>query len=184
MLQPMGQLQNIYRSLDRYALEQLVTNRGLTVRYHGERRFVPPVDAAWAELHYEFLGLSGVFRRAISVRVNDDTTRETVQASERQGMLQVNVFQRARTFATRYLIYAARDVVVEAFPESLSLAIYDYQNAVDPDPPAQVGLLQFAGYTEHTQDLALRSGVLQHVVQIYTRYLEGFVTRVDALPGP
>ena len=156
-----GSLVNIQTSLDAYITAQIPT---LTVRLHGVRRFIPPTDAAWVEVHYDFLGLQSEFRRQTG-RWNDD---KLVQATERQGNLQLNIYQRARQWATRYTTAAARDLVMNAFPEGQVIHIYDYGDT----PGMIVGALIFDGVQEHVADKGMLSGLIQHVIQVRTRYLE------------
>ena len=160
-----GSLTNVYGSLDIYCQANLADEAGLTVRLHGVSRFVPPVDDAWVEVHYDFLGLQGAFRRQVG---------RGQLATERQGFLQCDIFQRARVFTTRYTTAAARDLVVAAFPEGGIITIYDVTGAAPDTPYEAVGALIVDGLQEHVQDTGLRSGVIQHVVQIQTRYLEHF----------
>jgi len=159
-----GNLVNIYGSLDAY-IENALGN-AITIRFHGVRRFIPPVDDPWLEVHYDFLGLQSEFRRQTG-RWNDD---KLIQATERQGNLQLNVYQRARVWATRYTTAAARDLVMGAFPEGLVMNVYDYSRLHGP----RVGSLIFDGSQEHVQDQGMQSGLIQHVIQIRTRYLEMF----------
>lgn len=158
-----GSLVNIQGSLDVYITTAIP---GLAVRLHGVRRFVPPVDDPWVEVHYDFLGLQSAYRRQTG-RWADD---QLIQATERQGNLQVNIYQRARLWATRYTTAVARDLVMAAFPEGTVIHIYDNGGSGDG-----VGALIFDGSQEHVQDQGMRSGLTQHVIQIRTRYLEHFV---------
>ena len=160
-----GRLENVYRSLDTYLQTQLIDGAGLVVRLHGTRRFVPPVDAPWVEVAYDFLGLRSAFRRQIG---------GSVFATERQGTLQLDIFQRARVFTTRYTTAAARDLVVAAFPEGHLIPVYDIAGAAPDTPYIHVGTLALDDLQEHVQDTGLRSGVVQHVLQVATRYLEHF----------
>lgn len=173
MLLPNGSLANVYYALDRYCAEQLPT---LTIRPHNTRRFIPPVDDPWVETHYDFLGLSGEFRRYITKSAQDN-----VYGIERQGYLQINIYQRARTFATRVTLAAARDTVVAAFPESQAIGVYNYTggNTVDV-----IGQIIIQGIQEHSQDNGMRSGVPCHVVQVLTRYLEYYTRPQDSIPEP
>jgi hypothetical protein len=138
---------------------------GLTLRLHGTRRFIPPVDDPWVELHYDFLGLQSEFRRQTG-RWNDD---KLIQATERQGNLQCNIYQRARQWATRYTTATARDLVMSAFPEGTVIHIY-----AESGTGAEVGALILDGSQEHVQDQGMQSGLIEHVIQIRTRYLEHF----------
>jgi len=159
-----GSLANIYGSLDAYIENALGSL--LTIRLHGVRRFVPPVDDPWVEVHYDFLGLQSEFRKQTG-RWHDD---KLIHATERQGNLQLNIYQRARYWATRYTTAAARDLVMGAFPEGYVMHVHDMAQK----PDSQVGALIFDGSQEHVQDQGMQSGLIQHVVQIRTRYLEMF----------
>ncbi len=169
-----GKLQNIYDGLDRWLTAELTTKTGLMVRAHGVRRFVPPVDDPWVEAHYDFLGMQSQFlRQAGGTR---DTGRfpgydDAVYATERRGQLQLNLFQRARFFATRYVTAIARDKVVAAFPDGTVIPIYDVASGGDTGAPL-AGNIITSDITEHVLDDGLRSGLIQHVVLIDTRYLE------------
>lgn len=157
-----GSLANVYASLDAYLTATL--SPVITVRLHGVRRFIPPVDDPWVEVHYDFLGLQSEFRRQTG-RWADD---QLIQATERQGNLQLNIYQRARVWATRYTTASARDLVMAAFPEGKVLHIYD------SDGIAIVGALICDGTQEHVQDHGMMSGLVQHVIQVRTRYLEHY----------
>lgn len=163
-----GTLTNVYGSLDAYLQAQLVDGAGLAVRLHGVRRFIPPVDTPWVEAHYEFLGLQESFRRQIG---------GSIFATERQGYLQLNIYQRARVFTTRYTTAVARDLVVAAFPDGGIVPILNVTDATPDVPGVAVGALILDGLQEHVQDTGLRSGVIQHVVQVQTRYLEHFTRK-------
>lgn len=157
-----GSLVNVYNSLDRY----LETRLGsvITLRLHGTRRFVPPVDDPWLEAHYDFLGLQSEYRRQTG-RWSD---MALVHATERQGNLQLNLYQRARLWATRYTTAAMRDLVMAQFPEGGLVQI------VDLTTEENVGMLVLDGSQEHVQDHGMQSGLIQHVIQIRTRYLEQY----------
>ena len=161
-----GSLVNVYGSLDTYITLRLALEAGLSVRLHGSRRFVPPIDDPWVEIHYDFLGLQSTFRRQTG-RYADD---QLVQATERQGNLQCNIYQRARFWATRYTTATARDVVMGAFPEGTVIHIYANGGTGDV-----VGALILDGAQEHVQDQGMQSGLIEHVIQIRTRYLEHFI---------
>lgn len=160
-----GSLVNIHGSLDRYVTEYLIDVAGLSVRLHGVRRFVPPTDDPWVEVHYDFLGLQSAYRRQTG-RWADDAL---IEATERQGNLQLNIYQRARLWATRYTTAAARDLVMAAFPEGKVLQIYGDAGVGEP-----IGALILDGAQEHVQDQGMQSGLTQHVIQIRTRYLEHY----------
>lgn len=163
-----GSLTNIYAALDQYLTEQLVTAGGLSVRLHGQRRFIPPVDDPWVEAHYQFLGLQSLYQRQVG---------PSLYGTERQGLLQLNIFQRARVYTTRYTIASARDQVVTAFPEGGIVPVYDNASADEQGTVPQVAVIILDGLTEHGQDDGKMTGVMQHIVQCKTRYLEEF-TRV------
>ena len=165
-----GSLANVYASIDRYLQEQFVETALLVVRLHGVRRFVPPVDDPWLEAHYGFLGIQEQYRR----QIRGLPTGEDVFGIHRDGYLQLNLFQRARVFPTRYTTAAARDSVVAAFPEAGMLQIYDYTGQAPDTAPAPVGLLIFDGIQEHVADEGYQSGIIQHVLQVSTRYLEQY----------
>ena len=160
-----GSLENVYYALDTYLHTHLVLAAGLDVRLHGVRRFIPPVDAPWIEAHYDFLGLQSDFRRQTG-RYADDAL---IYATERQGNLQLNIYQRARLWSTRYTTAAARDAVIAAFPEAGLIPIPDSTGGTDAQ-----GMLILDGCQEHVQDTGIQSGIIQHVVQIKTRYLEHY----------
>ncbi|HEY5868960.1 MAG TPA: hypothetical protein VI542_25935 [Candidatus Tectomicrobia bacterium] len=160
-----GSLQNVYAALDAYITTHLITDAGLAVRLHGIRRFMPPADAAWVEVHYDFLGLQGDFRRQTG-RYADDAL---IYATERQGNLQLNIYQRARVWATRYTTAEARDAVIAAFPEAGLIPIPDSVGGTEAQ-----GMLILDGSQEHVQDTGIQSGIIQHVVQVKTRYLEHY----------
>ena len=160
-----GKLDNVYASLDRYVTIQLVDSAGFAVRLHGVRRFVPPVDDPWIECHYDFLGLQESFRRQIG---------GGAFGVERQGYLQLNCYQRTRVFTQRYTTARMRDTVVGAFPEGSFIPVYDFAGEAPDTPPEEVALVVIDGLQEHVQDTGLRSGIMQHVLQVRTRYLEHF----------
>jgi len=173
-LLPAGLMENVYASLDRYLTEQLVTAGGLTLRGHAERRFIPPVDDPWVEAHYDYLGLWGEYRH----RITSTDLGARVYGVDRNGYLQLNIYRRARTFATRYLLGRPRDVVVSAFPEGGQIALYDYAHAVvGPSgsiEPELVGAIIVDYVQEHTQDTGYRTACMQHIVQVYMHWLEHF----------
>ena len=160
-----GSLANVYASLDLYLQTSLVDAQGqpIALRLHGVRRFVPPVDAPWVEAHYEFLGLTGDFQRQVG---------GGIFGTHRRGFLQLDLYQRARVFTTRYVTAGMRDLVVAAFPEGGIVPIYDLSGTL-----LEVGSLILDGIQEHVQDTGQQSGIIQHVLQVGTRYLEEF-TRV------
>lgn len=160
-----GSLQNVYASLDRYCQEQLSDAAGLSVKLHGVRRFVPPTDAPWVEIAYNFLGMQAQHHRQIY---------EGVVGTSRIGHLQVSIFQRARIFAQRYTTAQARDTVVAAFPEGSIIEVYGYSDVLPDMEPAIVGAIVLHETTEQVLDDGMESGVTQHVLTIQTRYLEHF----------
>lgn len=160
-----GLLDNLYQSLDAYITTTLITAAGLSVRAHGVRRFIPPTDAPWVEVHYNFLGLRSEHVRQVG---------GSILGTHRMGQLQCNIFQRARIFGQRYTTASARDLVVAAFPEGHIVPIHDYVGTLPDGMPAQVGCLILDGYTEQVLDTAQRSGLTQHVIEVHTRYLEMF----------
>lgn len=162
-----GSLENVYASLDLYLQTSLVDAAGvpLALRLHGVRRFVPPVDAPWVEAHYDFLGLTADFQRQIG---------GSVFGTHRRGFLQLNLYQRARVFTTRYLTAGMRDLVMSAFPDGGVIPIYDVSQPDALLTLNAVGSFILDGVQEHVQDTGQQSGVIQHVLQIATRYLEHF----------
>src|SRR3990167_6623377 len=167
-----GSLTNVYASLDAYCTTQLIDAAGLSVKLHGVRRFVVPVDAPWVEVSYAFLGLQSQHVRQMYSRTPQ--TPMDVYGTARSGQLQLDIFQRARIFTQRYTTAAARDIVVGAFPEGSMIEIYDYTGVPPDTPPAGVGVIILDGLTETVEDSGMESGVTHHVLQIATRYLEHF----------
>lgn len=164
-----GSLANVYASLDKYLLETIAAapedgGAGLALHLHGVRQFIPPVDAPWVQVHYDFLGLQSQYFHLANA---------TQYAREPQGYLQFNVYQRARVWANRYLTAAARDAVVNVFPEGKILSIYDFSDT-NTDMPEECGYFHIEHTKEHIQDMGLQSGVTQHVIQVFTRYFEYF----------
>ena len=171
-----GALENIYAALDTYLTQELVVTAGLSVRLHGVRRFVPPVDAPWIEAHYGFMGLQSQFLRQTggtlpSVRLPGYD--ESVYGTERRGHLQLNCFQRARFFSTRYTTAHMRDVVVNAFPDGAILPVYDVTVPHDAGDPL-VGNVIVSDTTEQVIDDGMRSGLIQHTIEVQTRYIERY----------
>lgn len=166
-----GSLTNVYGSLDLYLQAALVDAQGqpLALRLHGVRRFVPPVEDPWIEAHYDFLGLSAAFQRQIG---------GSILGTHRQGYLQLNLYQRARVFTTRYTTAGMRDLVVAAFPDGGIAPIYDLSVADANTPAPVVGAFILDGVQEHVLDTGQQSGIIQHVLQVATRYLEHF-TRIS-----
>jgi hypothetical protein len=166
-----GLLQNVYASIDAYLLANLLDDDGVTlsIRLHGVRRFVPPTDDPWIESHYDFLGLQSQYMRQMGYRDG-----ENVHSTQRRGILQLNIYQRARVFTTRYTTAAVRDLVVTAFPEGHLMQIYDYAHEVPGVEPESVGRLVFDGLTDQVLDTGMRSGLIEHLVQVNTRYLEPY----------
>lgn len=161
-----GSLANVYASLDAYLQASLLFSDGsaIALRLHGVRRFVPPATDPWIEVHYDFLGLNSVFMN----RVGLTGAGMPRIASERQGYLQLNCYQRARAFATRYTTAVIRDITIGAFPEGELIAVCDYTT----DPPTPDGWIVADGIQDHVADTGLHSGIVQHVIQVKTRYLE------------
>ena len=163
-----GSLVNVYASLDAYLTQVLVTpppdGPGLTVNLPGVRHFNPPIDDPWVVPYYDFLGLQNQYMHLANA---------TQYVTERQGYLQLNIYQRARIWTQRYLTASARDQVVNAFPDGKIIVIYDYSNLDNPEPD-DVGYFHVDGLKEHVQDSGLKSGVIQHIVQVSTRYFEYF----------
>ncbi len=165
-----GSLANVYASLDQYLTDTLVTGAGVALQGHGVRQFIPPTDDPWVQAHYDFLGLQSLYQRQIG-RVTDTVA---ILGTERRGYLQLNLYQRARVWATRYTTAAIRDVVVGAFPEGSMMPVYDYTGMTHGGTLDEVGVMIFDGLKEHVQDTGIRSGMIQHVLQIATRYLEHY----------
>ena len=117
-----GSLVNVHGSLDRYLTEYLGAD--LVIRLHGVRRFIPPVDDPWVEVHYDFLGLQSEYRRQTG-RWHEAAL---VHATERQGNLQLNIYQRARLWATRYTTATARDLVMAAFSLALTPLLLSFDS--------------------------------------------------------
>ena len=166
-----GLLENVYASLDAYLQETLLDSTGvpLAIRLHGVRRFVPPIDDPWIEIHYDFLGVQSQFQR-----YTDKQNGVTVHSVDRRGYLQLNIYQRARVFRTRYTTAHARDLVVTALPEGHIIPIRDYAHMVPDVTPDEVGLLVIDGLNESVNDTGQDSGITQHMVQCSTRYLEPY----------
>jgi hypothetical protein len=169
-------LTNVYASLDKYLSDHLLFPDGsaIALRLHNQRRFIPPVDDPWAEVHFDFLGLNTSFRN----RVSRTSAGVPTLATERSGYLQLNLFQRARIFATRYLLTSVRDVVAGAFAEGDLIEVLDFASINAPPTYAKEGWLVVDGTKEHQIDNAINSGVVQMVVQIQTRYLEIYTRSV------
>ena len=169
-------LTNIYRSLDDYLTVNLVDANGapVSIRHHGQRRFIPPADAPWIEAHYDLVALDSRFLNLAGPRVAG--SRPEPVATERRGALQLNLFQRARAFATRYTTAAMRDLVLDAFPEGGLIPIYDWAEFNVTGEVVHEGDIVMDGVTEHVLDTGGQSGVIQHVVEVRTRYWE-IVTR-------
>src|SRR6266853_6133377 len=161
-----GSLQNVYQSLDVYLTANLLFSDGspISIRLHGIRRFIPPQTLPWVEAHYDFLGLNDTFMN----RVGMTGAGVPRIATQREGYLQLNCFQSARSFTTRYTTSMMRDLVVGQFLDGELIDIHDYST----DPPGQDGWIVVDGVKDHVVDTGLHSGVIQHVVQIATRYLE------------
>ena len=169
-LLPDGALTNVYASLDRYLTEQFVDTGLLTVRFHNQRRFIPPIDDPWTEWTYNFLGLQRDYLR----QIRGFSGGEDIFGVQRRGYLQCDIFQRTRVFTQRYSTVRARDVVVNAFPEAGMMGIYDYVNQQPDTDPVKVGLLVFDGVTEHVLTSTTSGALIQRVLEIATRYIEQF----------
>lgn len=175
-----GSLQNVYLSIDKYLQENLLNADGtpIALRLHGERRFVPPPDAPWVESHYEFLGMDQLFHRNAGPSISTGNGFLDVLSTERRGQLQLNLYQRARVFAQRYVTSVIRDLVITAFPDGGLMPIYNYAQVSEPATPlTQESTLIFDGVTEQVLDTALNTSIIEHVVTIQTRYFEEY-TRV------
>lgn len=166
-------LANVYQSLDAYLGVALVDAQGapLALRPHGVRRFVPPADAPWVEAHYDFLGLGDTYLGLAGPSLGG--TRPYPIGTARSGYLQLNCYQRARVFRQRYTTAAVRDLVVDAFPDGGLIPIHDWSQVTDSGgEPIQEAVLVINGCKDHVQDMGLESGLVQHIVQIATRYWE------------
>lgn len=169
-----GSLANIYAALDAYLTDHLVTIAGLSLRLHGIRRFIPPVDTPWIEAHYDLLGLQSQFLRQTGGALPSSQHPgydEAVYGTERRGELQLNIYQRARFFLTRYTTAMARDRVVAAFPDSTLIPVTD---SIGERPNDVVGNIITGDTTDAVLDTGLHSGVIQHVIHIQTRYIERY----------
>ena len=142
----------------------------IPLRLHGVRRFVPPGGSPWVEAHYDFLGLQSQWmNRAGQLREN-----RSIYATERSGYLQLNLYQLASTFTTRYTTASIRDAVVTAFHEGSLIRVYDLDDVSQP----QEGWLVSDGLKEHVQDTGYLSGIIQHILQISMRYMELYTRAV------
>ena len=172
-----GSLENVYSALDTYLTEELVTKAGLSLRLHGTRRFIPPVDDPWIEAHYDFLGLQSQFLRQTGGDLPNARTPgydEAIYGTFRIGELQLNAYQRARVFRQRYTTARMRDIIVNAFPDSRIIPVYDVASHSDTGA-ARVGNIICSGVpTEQVLDDGMRSGVIQHVLRVQTRYIERY----------
>ena len=168
-----GSLANVYAALDAYLTQELAVNAGFALRLHGVNRFIPPIDAPWIEAHYDFLGLQSQFLRqtggsiASARRPGYD---ESIYGTHRLGHLQLNLYQRARVFTTRYTTAAMRDVVVGAFPDTTVIPVYE----LGETGQTLVGNVQTGDVTEQVIDTGYQSGVIQHALIIQTRYMERY----------
>ena len=160
-----GSLVNVYAAWDTYLTAQLITASGLSVRLHGVRRFIPPVDDPWVEAHYQFLGVQSQYQRQVG---------PSLYGTERHGFLQLNLFQRARVYTTRYTIASARDQVVTTFPEGALIPVYDTASADVQGVAPQVAVIVLDGIREESPDDGKHTSIMQHVVLVATRYLEEF----------
>lgn len=172
-----GSLENVYAALDTYLTEELVTKAGLALRLHGERRFIPPVDDPWIEAHYDFLGLQSQFLRQTGGDMPNARTPgydEAIYGTFRIGQLQLNLYQRARVFRQRYTTAYMRDRVVNAFPDTRVIPVYDVASHSDTGAALVGNILCMGLENEQVLDDGMRSGVIQHVLQIATRYIERY----------
>ena len=171
-----GTLVNVYTSLDAYLQTHLVyaDSTPVSLRLHGQRRFVPPPDDPWVEAHYEFLELQSQFMN----RLTRTSTGISIIGTERLGYIQFNCYQRARIFSARYTTAMIRDLVMGIFGDGENIPIYDYAHIdINPTPELQGGLL-IDGSQAHVQDMALYSGVTQVVIQVYVRWIELYTRSV------
>lgn len=160
---------NVYLSIDAYLTANMVNADGssIALRLHGVRRFVPPTSDPWIEAHYDFLGLQNTFKNRDGMG-----TGPPILASEKSGYLQLNLYQRALTFAQRYVTSVIRDTVVAAFPEGGLIPVLHYDGLIAGETPDKEGFVIIDGVQEHVVDTAIHSGVIQHIVQVQTRYIE------------
>lgn len=158
-------LANVYASLDAYLQANLLFAdlSPIPLQLHGVRRFLHNFDLPWVEAHYDFLTLGATFMN----RAGQQAALPII-GSMRSGYLQLNAFQRARTFSQRYTTASIRDVIVGAFPDGEIMPVYDYVGS----SMVQEGSFIFDGTKDHVMDTGYHSGIVQHVVQIETRYLE------------
>jgi hypothetical protein len=166
-------LANVYASLDAYLMAHLVDAQGLplALRLHGVRRFVPPTEDPWVEVHYDFLGLGSTFKNLAGRRI--EGIRPQPVAVERTGYLQINCYQRARIFSTRYTTAAVCDLVSDVFVEGSLIPVYDWSAVTESGgEPRQEAVLVCDGTKSHVADSGMQSGVIQHVIECATRYWE------------
>lgn len=169
-----GSLENIYHALDRYLTEKILTEAGVALRLHGVRRFIPPVDDPWIEVHYDFLGLQSQFLRQTGGEIANAKRPgydEAVYGTFRLGHLQLNAYQRARVFRTRYTTARMRDIVVNAFPDTTVIPVYAVS---DEQPDTLIGNVLCGDITENVVDTGIQSGVIQHALVVQTRYIERY----------
>lgn len=164
-------LQNVYQSLDAYLTAVLLFPDGapIALKGHGVRRFVPPPVDPWVEAHYNFLGLDDTFMGRVGQ--GDGPQRFAVQ---RSGYLQLNLYQRARVFTTRYTTAFIRDVVYAQFPEGGLIDVLDYTGTLPDVAPEKQASVILDGITENVVDTGDQSGVIQHVLRVQTRYVENY----------
>jgi len=162
-------LQHVYAALDRYLTAVLVfPDLSLVpLQLHGVRRFTRTTDIPWVEAHYDFLGLQQTFLN----RAGQQAALPII-GTQREGYLQLNCYQRARTFATRYTTATIRDLVVGAFPDGELIPVYA------DDTTTHEGNLIIDGVQEHVVDTGYHSGVVQHVIQVAMRYWELYTRSV------
>lgn len=170
MVLVVNSLTHVHAALDAYLTANLLFADGSPVdlQLHGVRRFIRDSDLPWVEAHYDFLGLQQTYWN----RAGQQAALAII-GTQREGYLQLNLYQRARVFATRYTTAIIRDIVVGAFPDGELIPVYD-----DAPLVVQEGNLVLDGIQEHVVDTGLHSGVVQHVLQVFIRYLELYTRSV------
>src|SRR5204862_8332598 len=129
------------------------------------------------EAHYDFLGLQSQFLRQTGgalPNVRDPSGDEAIYGTFRIGQLQINLYQRARTFRTRYTTAHMRDVVVNAFPDGRIIPVYNVTGASDIGAALVGNVIMNGLRSEHVIDNGYHSGVIQHICQFDTRYIERY----------
>jgi hypothetical protein len=165
-----GSLASVYASLDAYLTAQLRYADGspISLRLHGQRRFVPPAELPWVEVHYELLGIRSSFRN----RLTRTASQIPLIATERSGVLQLDLHQRARVFSRRYTLASIRDRVVGVFAEGEVVDIQDFDDTNGPPSLAKLGAIIVDEVTEHQTETGVNSGVIAYTIQVAVRYLE------------